>query len=59
MIFGLIVESYFNNTVISESLSYLDIDFMNKVTICEVEKIDRGEFQVANYMVNAVKRKGA
>ncbi|MBF4695992.1 DrmE family protein [Fusibacter ferrireducens] len=55
----MIVESYFNDKVISKNLSYLDIDFMSKVTICEVAKIDKGEFRVANYMVNAVKRKEA
>lgn len=55
----MIVESYFNDLAISENLSYLDIDFMNKVTICEVVEINIGKFQVANYMVNSVKKKEA
>lgn len=55
----MIVESYFNGIDISDNLRYLDIDFMDKVSICEVAKIDKGDFSVANYMVNAVKRREA
>lgn len=53
----LIVESYFKGQAVSENLDYLNIDFMNKVTVCEVYSISFEKIFVPLYAVNSVKRK--
>ncbi|MGB3367317.1 MAG: DrmE family protein [Acidaminobacteraceae bacterium] len=53
----LIVESYFNDDAVSENLSYLDIDFMDKVTICEVFSVSFDKFSVPSHIVNSIKRR--